>query len=83
MPSFSRPEFDSYARKRDELLDSGKVRLDPEGGTFEFIEDMLCSSPSLAIAYILGRVADMARDWKDENGTSLKELREAGEGPPE
>lgn len=84
VPSFvSRPEFTSYARKRDELLASDKIRLDTEQGTFEFIEDVLCSSPSLAVAYILGRAADMALDWKDENGTSLKELREAGEGPPE
>ena len=84
VPSFAaRPEFDSYARKRDELLASGKVRLDPERGTFEFTEDVLCSSPSLAIAYILGRAPDMTRDWKDENGTGLKDLREAGETPPE
>ena len=84
VPSFlERSEFASYARKRAELLASDKVRLDPEHGTFEFIKDVLCSSPSLAISYILGRAADMARDWKDEHGTSLKDLREAGQGPPE
>ena len=83
VPSFlERPEFASYARKRAELLASDKVRLDPERGTFEFIKDVLCSSPSLAIAYILGRAPDMSRDWKDEHGTSLKDLREAGQAPP-
>lgn len=84
VPSFlERPELASYARKRAELLDSGKVRRNEERGTYEFIEDVLCSSPSLAIAYILGRASDMARDWRDEHGTSLKDLREADQGPPE
>ena len=84
VPSFlERPEFAAYARKRAELLASDKVRLDPERGTFEFIKDVLCSSPSLAISYILGRAPDLARDWKDEHGTSLKDLREAGQDAPE
>ena len=84
VPSFlERSEFASYVRKRDELLASDKVRLDPDRGTFEFINDVLCSSPSLAIVYILGRAPDLSRDWKDENGTSLKDLREADQGPPE
>ena len=84
VPSFlERPEFASSVRKRAELLASDKVRLDEEHGTFEFIKDVLCSSPSLAIAYILGRAPDMSRDWKDEHGTSLKDLREADQAPPE
>ena len=84
VPSFlERPEFVHSVRKRAELLASDKVRLDEEHGTFEFIKDVLCSSPSLAIAYILGRAPDMSRDWKDEHGTSLKDLREAGQDPPE
>ena len=84
VPSFlERPEFVHSVRKRAELLASDKVRLDEEHGTLEFIKDVLCSSPSLAIAYILGRAPDMSRDWKDEHGTSLKDLREAGQDPPE
>lgn len=84
VPSFlERPEFASSVRKRAELLASDKVRLDEEHGTFEFIKDVLCSSPSLALSHILGRAADLSRDWKDEHGTSLKDLREAGQDPSE
>ena len=58
--------------QRKELLQSGVWKDD--GKTFVFTQDYAFNSPSRASSVCLGRTSNGWREWKDENGRSLKEL---------
>lgn len=55
------------AKRRDELLQSDKVK------DFVLIENMLFSSSSAAVQFVLGYNASGPATWKDVNGKSLKD----------
>ena len=50
--------------------------LKEENGIYVFMQDYTLSSPSNASSVILGMPSSGAQYWEDENGISLKELRE-------
>jgi hypothetical protein len=68
-------EFPVVGRTRNELLRSGVLVAD--GDKLKFTQDFAFSSPSLAAAVVLGRSSNGRIDWKDENGSTLKEFQQS------
>lgn len=68
--------FDShfYRGLKDELLRMG--RLVKKGDNLAFTDEYVFDSPSAAAAIILARSASGPVEWKDKNGTTLKEILE-------
>jgi hypothetical protein len=60
---------------RVQLLKNGV--LVEEKDRLRFTQDYTFTSPSLAAQVVLGRSANGRTEWKDANGTSLKQLQEA------
>lgn len=68
---------DSIRDLRARLL--REERVVSEGVSYRLVNDHLFSSPSTAAAVLLGRSANGRTEWKDRNGTTLRDLQ-AGEG---
>lgn len=60
---------------REQLLKSGV--LAEEKDKLRFTQDYTFTSPSLAAQVVLARSANGRNDWKDSNGTTLKQLQQA------
>ncbi len=60
----------SIKKLREELIEKGIVK------NFEFNEDFIFSSPSLAASFVMGRSANGLTEWKTENGRILKSIEE-------
>ena len=69
-PSLSR--VPRVEEQREKLSQSGVWKDD--GETFVFAQDYAFNSPSRASSVCLGRTSSGLREWKDENGLSLKDL---------
>ncbi|WP_300668214.1 GIY-YIG nuclease family protein [Desulfoluna sp.] len=70
-----------FLARRDDLIASGKLRkLDH---VYEFVEDVLFSSPSTAAAIVLGRSANGRTEWKTASGVTLKEIEAVEVGSAE
>lgn len=67
-----------YASQREELIDKG-VLEDAKDGKLVFTADCAFASPSAAAATIAGGPRSGPENWKDESGTSLKDLIKAEE----
>lgn len=63
----------AYAKHRDALMQEGKVAL--ENGVLVFKEDVLFGTPSGAAAAIVGSAANGWREWKNDKGVTLDELK--------
>ncbi|WP_322997102.1 GIY-YIG nuclease family protein [Castellaniella sp.] len=63
----------AYAKQRDALMQEGKVAL--ENGVLVFKEDVLFGTPSGAAAAIVGSAANGWREWKNQQGVTLDELK--------
>lgn len=59
---------------REELIADGSVVVD--GKVIRFTRDVLFTSPSAAAAVVAGGQYNGREAWKDEDGTTLKELEE-------
>lgn len=62
-----------YASQRDELIEKG-VLVPAEGGKLTFTADCPFASPSAAAAIIAGGPRSGPENWKDDSGTTLKDL---------
>lgn len=62
----------NYKKLKDKLLEIGKLKQD--GEYLVFVEDYEFNSSSAAAAIILARSASGPLEWKDEKGTTLKDL---------
>ena len=60
-------------RLRERLLQSGVMRIDGETVVFE--KDHLFKSPSAAALSLMGRTCNGWREWKDNNGKTLDEVK--------
>lgn len=60
----------SIKKLREELIEKEIVK------NFEFSEDFIFSSPSLAASFVMGRSANGLTEWKTENGRILKSIEE-------
>ena len=58
---------------RDQLLDEGKLRLDPEHECFTLTQDIRVKSCSLAAALVSGNVRNGLDVWINREGFSLKD----------
>ena len=67
-----------YSRMRERLVSTG-VFVE-EGGGYRLVEDRLFRSPSRAAAALLGRNSNGRVEWKDANGTTLKQHQIADDG---
>lgn len=63
----------SFAKRRADLIQQGKALI--EGGALVFKEDVLFSSPSGASAVVCGAASNGWKDWKNEKGITLHELK--------
>ena len=68
-----RTQFKKTMRDRESLIDQGILKEDTERDIYVFTQDCLLSSPTNAANVVLGNPGDLGR-WKDEHGTSLKEI---------
>lgn len=66
-------EGHAFAKRREELINQGKVAL--EEGTLIFKDDVLFSSPSGASAAVCGMASNGWADWKDKAGNTLDSLK--------
>lgn len=62
----------SLLKIRQKLIDTGILENKVE--YFEFLEDFIFSSPSTAAAIVMGRNANGQKEWKLNNGTTLKDF---------
>ena len=68
---------------REELISQGSIVADDK--VIQFAKDVLFKSPSTAAAVVCGAVRNGREDWRDEQGTTLRQLEEnlaAGELEP-
>lgn len=63
----------AYAKHREALIQDGKAAI--ENGMLVFKEDVLFSSPSGAAAVVVGSAANGWREWKNDKGETLDELK--------
>lgn len=68
----------ALAKYRSDLQE--KEILVPRGEYLELTQDYAFSSPSRAASIMLGREASGLRDWRDEKGRTLKDIREEEAG---
>jgi hypothetical protein len=61
---------------RQGLIESGALIPTDDGARLVLTRDHRFDSPSAAAATLLGRAAAGPREWKDDAGKTLKELRE-------
>lgn len=74
------PSAHKYAvRLQETLVKSGVLEL--QGERYVFTQDYAFDSPSGAAQVIQGRTANGRIDWKDEQGTTLKQIQEMGDVP--
>ena len=66
------PADASTKRAREILIADGTLRR--EGRLYEFTRDVVFNSPSLAAGVVLGRRASGNEEWRDAEGTKLKDL---------
>ena len=72
MPSMHK-HFPGVVAWREELIAMGV--LAPQDEHYVFAQDYVFNSPSAASDMVLGRSSNGRLDWKDAQGTSLKELQ--------
>ena len=65
---------------RDSLKERGVIAADGDG--FKLSQDYTFDSPSTAAGVLLGRSSNGRVEWKDAQGTTLKELQAAAVGEP-
>ncbi|MDP3849820.1 MAG: GIY-YIG nuclease family protein [Luteolibacter sp.] len=65
----------SYAQQREELIEQGVMKLEPDG-RYLFAVDALFSSPSAAASIVAGYHSPGPQSWVDQSGVSLKSLLE-------
>lgn len=70
-----------FLDRREGLIASGKLRV--SGTVYEFVEDVLFSSPSTAAAVVMGRSANGRTEWKSASGVTLKKIEEMEVGNAE
>lgn len=63
----------SFAKHRAELIAHGKIAI--EGNVAVFKEDVLFQSPSGASAVVCGAASNGWRDWKNDKGATLDEVK--------
>ena len=63
---------DSWKNSRQELIDN-KIIIE-ENGKLVFTSNYLFNSPSAAAAIVMGRSANGLTEWKNNKGTSLKDI---------
>lgn len=63
----------SFSKRRDELIQQGKAVI--EGGALVFKEDVLFTSPSGASAVVCGNASNGWKEWKNDKGITLHELK--------
>lgn len=66
-------ENHSFAKLRADLISQGKIQL--EGGAAVFQEDVLFNSPSGASAVVCGAASNGWREWKNNKGQTLDEVK--------
>ena len=64
-----------YAQQRDELIEQGVLKLEPDGH-YLFTVDAVFSSPSGAASVVAGYPSSGPKNWLDPNGVTLKNLLE-------
>ena len=62
----------NFVTLRQKLIDEGVIIN--KGEYFEFSEDYIFSSPSIAASIVLGRNANGLTEWKLSTGVTLKEF---------
>jgi hypothetical protein len=62
----------NFIKLREQLLDSGAIVNNNE--ILQFPEDFVFTSPSTAAAIVLGRNANGLTEWKQKDGTTLKDF---------
>ena len=67
-------ENHTYRPLRDRLVSSGVLKRSQDG--LVFTQDYEFDSPSAAAACVLGRSANGVKEWKDENGRTIKAIVE-------
>jgi hypothetical protein len=67
----------SIGQRRASLATQGV--MEPDGASYRFTQDYAFSSSYVASCVILARNANGLTNWKDGNGRTLKEIREAAE----
>ena len=70
----------AYREIRERLIQNLQLKL--RNDKYIFQEDILFDSPSAAAASILGYATNGRKNWKDQNGKSLKEIEEQKINPP-
>ena len=63
---------DGWKKSRQELIDNKSII--EEKGKLIFANDYLFNSPSAAAAIVMGRSANGLSEWKNNKGTSLKDM---------
>jgi len=63
---------DGWKNSRQELIDTKSII--EENGKLTFSNDYLFNSPSAAAAIVMGRSANGLTEWKNNKGTSLKDM---------
>ncbi|MCS6885516.1 MAG: GIY-YIG nuclease family protein [Acidobacteriota bacterium] len=69
------PSTHAYLREMRATLIQQGVLVD-KGRFYEFAQDYVFSSPSMAAGVVLGRNANGRIEWKDTRGRTLKEIQE-------
>lgn len=69
----TRSIFDFLTRERQNLIEQGVLVED--GDKYKFSQDYIFKSPSTAAGVVLGRSASGPREWKDQQGRTLKEIQ--------
>ncbi len=64
-----------YNRVREQLVDRGVII--ESGDRVRFEKDHLFASPSAAAACVTGRTANGLIEWRDSNGKTLRDIRDA------
>lgn len=64
---------------RSDLLENGVLKQAPEG--LVFTQDYVFKSPSAAAAVLMGRTANGREEWRDADGTTLKQIQDEALGP--
>lgn len=64
----------SLKNLRNKFLSNSNIKK-LDDGNFELIQDLLFTSPSTALAFVLGRNVNGWLYWKDKNGNSLDKVK--------
>lgn len=69
-------EKDGSQNKLDELIKNNSMRKDKKSGKYEFLDNVICDSPSQASNLIYLGSTNGWEEWKNKDGYKLKGFRE-------